>query len=115
DPRTHLAALDERIRDGRTDAAFLSAMALEELGFADSQAGALIAHLRTVAPLRARERLDAAAWELLRPYGMDEVLGALFAAVARPGSIARVEQLDARGRLVQLDPQTRLDLSSTAS
>jgi tetratricopeptide (TPR) repeat protein len=115
DPATHARAFAERHRAGQNDAAFLSAMALEELGAADVDAHLLIEQFRSVAPVRARGTLDAQGWELLRPYGMDEVLTALFGAVARPGCIARIEQLTARGRLVALDPTTRLDESSTAS
>jgi tetratricopeptide (TPR) repeat protein len=115
DPATHARAFAERHRAGHNDAAFLSAMALEELGATDVDAHMLVEQFRSVAPVRARGTLDAPGWELLRPYGMDEVLTALFAAVARPGCIARIEQLTARGRLVALDLATRLDESSTAS
>lgn len=115
DPATHARAFAERMRQGHNDAAFLSAMALEELGAAEVDAHMLIEQFRSVAPVRARGMLDAEGWELLRPYGMDEVLTQLFRAVSRAGRIARVEQLTARGRLVPLDPSTRLDESSTAS
>jgi tetratricopeptide (TPR) repeat protein len=115
DPATHAKAFAEHIRDGRNDAAFLSAMALEELGGSDVDAHMLVEQFRSVAPVRARGTLDPAGWELLRPYGMDEVLTQLFGAVARPGRMARVEQLTSRGRLVPLDPTTRLDEASTAS
>jgi tetratricopeptide (TPR) repeat protein len=115
DPATHAHAFAEHMRAGHNDAAFLSAMALEELSAADVDANLLIEQFRSVAPVRARGMLDAQGWELLRPYGMDEVLTALFGAVSRAGCIARVEQLAARGRLVPLDPATRLDETSTAS
>jgi hypothetical protein len=114
-PATHAHAFAEHLRAGRNDAAFLSAMALEELGAAEVDANLLLEQFRSVTPVRARGTLDASGWELLRPYGMDEVLTALFAAVARPGCIARIEQLTARGRLVALDPAARLDEASTAS
>lgn len=114
-PATHARAFAEHMRQGHNDAAFLSAMALEELGASEVDAHMLLEQFRSVAPVRARGTLDAAGWELLRPYGMDEVLTQLFRAVGRAGCIARVEQLTARGRLVPLDPATRLDESSTAS
>lgn len=115
DPDTHRIAFAERLAAGRVDAAFLSALALEELGALDGQQAALVGQQRSVAPLRARGTLDAAGWTQLVPYGMDEVLTELFGAVARAGALARVEQLVARGRLVALDPTTRLDDASTAS
>jgi tetratricopeptide (TPR) repeat protein len=115
DPDTHRFAFAERMAAGRTDAAFLSALALEELGALDAQQAAVVGHLRSVAPMRARGMLDAAGWAQLVPYGMDDVLTALFGAVARAGALARVEQLVARGRLVALDPTARLDDASTAS
>ena len=105
----------ERARQGRADAAYLVALALEELGAADPVATSVLEQLRSVAPIRPRGTLDAHAWSLLRPPGMDEVLRALFGAVARAGVLSRLEQLVARSRLVALDPKARLDESSTAS
>jgi hypothetical protein len=115
DPAVYAASFDDNQRAGRTDAAFLDALALEELGAAEVEHQVLIEQFRTVTPVRARGMLDASGWELLRPAGMDEVLTALFGAVARAGVTARVEQLEARGRLVPLDPTARLDEASTAS
>jgi len=115
DPGTHRFAFAERVAAGRMDAAFLSALALEELGALDGQHAAVIEQHRSVAPVRARGTLDAQGWSQIVPYGMDDVLTALFAAVARAGALARVEQLVARGRLVALDPTARLDDASTAS
>lgn len=115
----HARAFADHLREGRDDAALLSAMALQELGASDFDGSpspaAVLEQTRTAAPLRARGALDAAGWELLRPYGMDEVLTTLFGAVARAGCVARVEQLASRGRLVPLDPAARLDEASTAS
>jgi len=111
----HARAFDVRRQTGHTDAAFLSALALEELGVAEVDHQVLIEQFRSVAPVRARGALDDAAWALLRAPGSDEVLDALFAAVARAAITARVEQLAAGGRLVALDPATRLEAGSTAS
>lgn len=115
DPETHRLGFAERLAAGMTDAALLSAQALEELGELDARQAALLGQLRSVAPLRARGTIDAAGWAQLVPYGMDDVLTALFGAVARAGALARVEQLVAHGRLVALDPTARLDDASTAS
>jgi tetratricopeptide (TPR) repeat protein len=102
-------------RAGRTDAAYLAALSLEALGAALPEHQATIEQLRTVAPLRARGTLDAAAWELLRPADSDAILRDLFASVASAGIVVQTDQLVASGRLVTLDPATRLDGASTAS
>jgi tetratricopeptide (TPR) repeat protein len=115
DPSGYSRMFAERRRQGRTDAAFLAALALEELGAADADSEMLVQQFRSVTPVRARGTIDATAWALLRPAGMDEVLRALFGAVARAGVLSRLEQLVARDRLVALDPTTRLDEASTAS
>ncbi len=62
DPATHARAFDERMRGGQTDAAFLSALALEDLGAARPEHLALIEKRRTTAPIRPRASLDDAAW-----------------------------------------------------
>jgi tetratricopeptide (TPR) repeat protein len=115
DPAVHLRAFGQRRRDGRVDAAFLSALALEELGASYPDLQTFIDQTRSVTAIRARGTLDAAAWEQLRPWGMDEVLVQLFASIGAAAARARVEQLEARGRLIALDPSTRLEGSSTAS
>jgi tetratricopeptide (TPR) repeat protein len=102
-------------REGRTDAAFLAALSLEELGATDVDQQVLVDQFRSVAPIRARGTLDGEGWGLLRPDGSDDVLCDLFGAVARAGVLARLEQLVARSRLVALDPTALLDESSTAS
>jgi tetratricopeptide (TPR) repeat protein len=114
-PAWYGAAFAERRREGRTDAAYLAALSLEELGATDVDSQMLVDQFRTVAPVRARGTIDAEGWALLRPETFDDVLRDIFAAVARAGIQARVEQLEARGRLVALDPSRRLDESSTAS
>jgi tetratricopeptide (TPR) repeat protein len=115
DPRPYARAFAAYRREGRADAAFLAALSLEELGAADVDQQILVDQFRSVAPIRARGTLDADAWSLLRPAGSDDVITDLFGAVSRAGVLARMEQLVARGRLVALDPATRLDESSTAS
>jgi tetratricopeptide (TPR) repeat protein len=115
DPATHAQAFEARMRAGEIDAAFLSALALEELGAARPEHAALIAKRRTTRGVRPRAPFDDAAWARLRASGADHVLETLFAAVSRAGSAARVEQLIARDRLVALDPATRIEENSTAS
>lgn len=115
DPAWYARAFATYRRDGRTDAAFLAALSLEELGAGDVDSQMLVDQFRSVAPTRARGMLDANGWSLLRPAAADDVLRELFASVARAAVIARVEQLAARDRLVALDPTSRLDETSTAS
>jgi tetratricopeptide (TPR) repeat protein len=115
DPSWYLRAFEAHRRDGRTDAAYLAALSLEELGAVEMDHQVLIEQFRSVAPVRARGTIDASGWALLRPGNSDDVLRDLFASVARAGVVARTEQLVARGRLVALDPTTRLDETSTAS
>jgi hypothetical protein len=114
DAVTHARAFAEHRREGRTDRAYLAALALEELGAADVDQQILLDQFRSVAPIRARTGLDAAAWTLLRATGNDPAIDALFGAVARAAVSVRLEELIAHNRLVELDPETRLDEQSTA-
>jgi tetratricopeptide (TPR) repeat protein len=114
DAITHAHAFSEHRREGRTDRALLAALALEELGAADVDHQALIEQFRSVAPIRARATLDAHAWALLGAHASDQPIDAVFAAVARPAVAARLEELGAQGRLVELDPSARVQPSSTA-
>jgi hypothetical protein len=102
-------------RTGRTDAAFLAALALEELDAADVDQQVLIEQFRTLAPVRVRASLDETTWKALRAPGADDVLTALFAAVENAAIAARVDELREQRKLVALDPADRLSQSSTAS
>ena len=115
DPTFHATAFAEHWREGRTDAAFLAALALEELGAADVDQQILVDQFRSVAPIRARGSLDEDAWELLRVTGPNDCVAALFSAVARAAVAMRLEELVVHKALVSLDPATRLDEKSTAS
>jgi tetratricopeptide (TPR) repeat protein len=114
DAVTHARAFAEHRREGRTDRAYLAALALEELGAADVDQQILIDQFRGVAPIRARTGLDAAGWTFLRAPGNDPAIDALFGAVARAAVSVRLEELIAHNRLVELDPETRVDEKSTA-
>jgi tetratricopeptide (TPR) repeat protein len=115
DPAVHASAFAMHWRAGKTDAALLAALSLEELGEADVDQQILVDQFRSTAPIRARGTLDDSGWSLLRAPGSDDSLVALFAAVARAAVATRLEQLVARKRLVALDPEKRLDPNSTAS
>jgi hypothetical protein len=108
-------AFDAHRRAGRTDAAFLAALSLEELGEAEVDQQVLIGQFRQVTPVRARISFDDAAWQLVRAPGSDDVLAAVFAAVERAAVETRVEELRRRKKLVKVDPANRLSETSTAS
>jgi tetratricopeptide (TPR) repeat protein len=108
-------AFDAHRRAGRTDAAFLAALSLEELGEAEVDQQVLIGQFRQVTPIRARVSFDDSAWQLLRAPGSDDVLAAVFAAVERAAVETRVEELRRRKKLVKVDPTQRLSETSTAS
>jgi tetratricopeptide (TPR) repeat protein len=100
-------------REGRTDRAFLAALVLEELGAADVDQQILIDQFRSVAPIRARGALDAGGWALLRAPGADDAMEALFGAIGRAAVAVRLDELAARGQLVELDPASQVDEKST--
>jgi tetratricopeptide (TPR) repeat protein len=106
-------ALHRRV--GKTDAAFLAALALEELDATDVDEQVLLGQFRSVGPVRARASLDASAWDELRAPGWDDVLAALFSAVERAAIAARLEELHDARELVEPDPAARLSETSTAS
>jgi tetratricopeptide (TPR) repeat protein len=111
----YMKTFDAHRRAGRTDAAFLAALSLEELGEAEVDQQVLIGQFRQVTPVRARASFDEAAWQLLRAPGSDDVLAAVFAAVERAAVETRIEELRRRKKLVKVDPSTRLSETSTAS
>jgi hypothetical protein len=115
DPAIHMDAFVRHMGEGRTDAAFLAALALEELGSIEGHHQALLRQFRSIAPVRARGTLDAAAWDLLRVPSPHEALARFFRVVAPSAVAARLDQLVDRRRLVPLDPAGRLDETSTAS
>ncbi len=102
-------------RAGRTDAAFLAALVLEDLEAADVDQQVLINQFRAVGPVRVRAPLDDAAWRAVYAPGADDVLLALFGAVERAAVAARCDELREQRRLVALDPANRLSETSTAS
>jgi hypothetical protein len=111
----YVGAFEAHRRAGRTDAAFLAALSLEELGEAEVDHQMLIGQFRQVTPVRARISFDDAAWQMVRAPGSDEVLSAVFAAVERAAVETRVEELRRRKKLVKVDPDTRMSETSTAS
>lgn len=99
-------------RAGRIDAAYLSALVLEELEAGDESTRDVIEPYRAEWGLKLKAPLDEAAWATLRAPGSDAVIEAIFAAVARASFAAQLEELRT---LPVLDPARRQSASSTAS
>jgi len=110
--RAHGRLFSIHHRSGRNDRAYLSALALEELGLADAAAKELIEAHRSDWGLRARGSLDDNAWDLLRADGADEVVEAVFRASLRAALAAEIEN---RAEGPVLDPARRQPTTSTAS
>jgi tetratricopeptide (TPR) repeat protein len=102
-------------KGGRTDAAFLAALALEELDAADVDQQMLVDQFRSVSPMRARGSLDDAGWASMRAPGADALLDRVFAALAPAAIAARVDELRERRALPTLDPAQRLEETSTVT
>jgi tetratricopeptide (TPR) repeat protein len=99
----------------RIDRAYLSALALEELGTTGPEHLAVLDQCRPDGPLRLRALLDDPAWEALRGPGADDVVESLFSAVAPAAIAAQIEERRARRKLLSLDPERKQSSSSTVS
>jgi tetratricopeptide (TPR) repeat protein len=115
DETTHARLYGMHMQAERHDRSFLSAMALEELGILAPEREAWLEQARGAGALRVRALLDAAAWELLRGPGSDEVVESLFAAVSKAAIAAQVDDRRARRKLPSLDPARKQAKESTAS
>jgi hypothetical protein len=100
---------------GNIEGAFLSAMALEEIGAIGDEHRAVVERWRTVGPVRARASLDAWGWDQLRAPGYDDGIGALFATIEASAIGAKLDELREARRLPALDRAQRLPETSTAS
>jgi hypothetical protein len=114
EPETHARLFALHVRAGREDRAYLSALALEELGAHGPEHQDVLERCRPDG-LRLRAVLDEGAWHLLRNTGEDDVLEALFSAIARPAIAAHSEDPRARRTYPTLDPSRRQLETSTAS
>jgi tetratricopeptide (TPR) repeat protein len=115
DEVTHARLFELHVRAGRPDRAYLSALALEELGAIGPEHVAALEDSRSEGPLRLRALLDGAAWESMRAPGSDDVVEALFGAVAEAALGAQLEDRRARRKLATLDPERKQSQSSTVS
>ncbi|HEY1958853.1 MAG TPA: tetratricopeptide repeat protein [Polyangiaceae bacterium] len=101
---------------GNHDRAFLSALALEELGSAELDHQLLVDQLRPEGALRPVAALDDSAWDVrLRAPGHDPLLEAMMAAVAAAAVKAKVEELESARKLTALDPRNKQDKTSTVT
>ena len=114
DVALHARLFELHMRAEEIDRAYLSALALEELGWRGAEQQAVLEQNRPDG-LRARKPLDEAAWARMRPPGGDDVIESLFAAIARAAIAARTEQRRLQRRLPRLDPTRKQSPTSTAS
>jgi tetratricopeptide (TPR) repeat protein len=110
--RAHARLFAIHRRRGKNDRAYLSALALEELGQADAAAKEVLDSYRADWGLRARSSLDDAAWESLRAEGADEIIETVFRVTLRAALAAEIEN---RAEGPVLDPSMRQSETSTAS
>jgi tetratricopeptide (TPR) repeat protein len=115
DASLHARLFELHARAGRTDRAFLSALALEELGATSEEHEAALDQSRPEGPIRMRALLDGPAWESLRAPGSDDVVESLFSAVSSAAIAAGVDDRRARRKLHVLDPDRKQSSTSTVS
>lgn len=98
--------------DGRTDRAYLAAMALEELGATEVDHELMATQYRPEGLLRPASSLDDAAWDqLLRAPGWDPVVGEIL-CVVRPAAVAAAVKTQSAAAL---DAARRIDPESTVT
>jgi tetratricopeptide (TPR) repeat protein len=101
---------------GNHDRAFLAALALEELDAADMDHQLLIDQLRPEGALKPVAALDDSAWDVrLRAPGHDPILEAMMSAIAPAVVKAKIQELEAARKLVELDPRAKQEQGSTVT
>ncbi len=112
---TFARLFDIHKREGRTDRAYLAAMALEELGAAEVDHEMVAAQYRPEGLLSPASALDDAAWDqLLRAPGWDPIPGAILRAVREAAIAARMAELGEK-RMRLPGGSRRIDPGSTVS
>jgi tetratricopeptide (TPR) repeat protein len=111
---SHAALFALYTRAGRADRAYLSALALEELGPLEPSAVHVLEECRPDS-LRLRTPLDTEAWIALRAPGADDVLEALVRAIGRAAATARSEDRRTKKRELVLGESQRQPKTSTVS
>lgn len=109
---TYQRLFDLHAAHGRSDAAWLAATCLEELGVTSAAHEAAIDHFRTYAPIRPRKAVDPAWWdELLRAPGADSIVCEILRIIGDAATQIRLESL----KLQALDPARKQDKETTVS
>jgi tetratricopeptide (TPR) repeat protein len=113
--QTYRKLFELHTRAGRTDRAWLAAMALEELDAAEIDHEIIANQYRPEGMIRPAAALDDAAWEaFLRAPGYDGAVAEILRASAPAAIAGKLETLRKQGN-VELDPARRQDPTSTAS
>jgi tetratricopeptide (TPR) repeat protein len=103
-------------REGRTDRAWLAAMALEELEAAELDHALIAKQYRSDGVLRAVNALTDADWDkFLRAPGYDPTVGQIFRVIAPSAVGARIDAMRKERKLFALDPSKWQDPQGTAS
>ena len=114
--RPYRALFELHSREGRTDRAWLAAMALEELEAAEVDHATIANMFRNPGVLRAVNALDDAAWDtFLRAPGYESTVGEIFRLIADAAIPIRIDGLRAERKLFALDPGKWQDPGGTAS
>jgi golgin subfamily B member 1 len=109
---TYQRLFDLHTANDRSDAAWLAATCVEELGMTSAAHDAAIDGFRTYAPIRPRKAVDPAWWdELLRAPGADSIVCEILRIVGDAAIQIRLEAL----KLTALDPARKQDEHTTVS
>jgi tetratricopeptide (TPR) repeat protein len=113
--QTYRKLFELHTRAGRTDRAWLAAMALEELDAAEIDHEIIANQYRPEGMIRPAAALDDAAWEaFLRAPGYDGAVAEILRASAPAAIAAKLDAFRKAGK-PELDPTRRQDPTSTAS
>ena len=112
---TYRRLFEIHTRAGRTDRAWLAAVALDELGAAEVDHDLLIDQFRPEGSLHASAALDDTAWTRLTARGVDARVSAVLRAIAPVAIGFKCEELQAKKTLTSLDPKRKQGQTSTVS
>lgn len=114
--QTYRRLFDLHQRAGRPDRAWLTATCLEELGASDVSHELVIEQFRPEGAIRPTTALSEAWWdELLAADGADPIVSDVLLTVGEAAVALRLEELDARKKVPELDPARKQDKASTVS
>ncbi len=113
---TYKRLFELHVRASRADRAWLSAVALTELGAAEVDHELYLEQVKaTSGSLRPAAPLDDAAWKKLAAPGVDAEVGDILRAILPAAIAMRTSELRAANRLVELPEGARQAKESTAS